>query len=72
MNNQDIIKTYAAMRKLNDICKKLGYNRSNILYGSCTSDKEQIVADIIKCEVAKAYNAIFLGVVDNGNKTNTL
>lgn len=60
MTNLELITEYRNLRKISDICKEYGINQSNLIYGQSSSEKEQIVADIIKNEIQKLHSEIML------------
>lgn len=64
MEDLDIIKIYNSMKNLNEICKKIEYDRANIVSGRAPDEKIKQVANICKTEIIKAYNEVFLGVKD--------
>lgn len=60
MTNLEIITEYRKLKKIGIVCKELGINQSNLIYGRSTKENEEIVANVIKDEIKKIYAEILL------------
>lgn len=60
----EIIQKYSKLKSINEICRKIEYDRANIVSGRAPEDKISQVANICKVELIKVYNDVFLGVQD--------
>lgn len=70
MTDSEYIQEYKEMKSINEICKEVGVDSSNLLRGKAKKFESE-VAKKCKCEIIRLYNIIVLGDTD-GNKTNTL